>query len=61
MSKITLPEAVKIIPVSESTLRRDMRSGKVSSDKDLRSEQELKRKAMPFGVTMAGLNAESQR
>ena len=36
MSKITLPEAVKIIPVSESTLRRDIRSGKVSSEKDQR-------------------------
>ena len=36
MSKITIPEAVKIIPVSESTLRRDMRSGKVSSEKDQR-------------------------
>ena len=34
MSKITLSEAVKIIPVSESTLRRHMRSGKVSSEKD---------------------------
>ena len=33
MSKITLSEAVKIISVSESTLRRDMRSGKVSSEK----------------------------
>ena len=36
MSKITLSEAVKIIPVSESTLRRDMRTGKVSSEKDRR-------------------------
>ena len=35
MSKVTLSEAVKIISVSESTLRRDMRSGKVSSEKDL--------------------------
>ena len=34
MSKITLSEAVNIIPVSESTLRRHMRSGKVSSEKD---------------------------
>ena len=34
MSKITFSEAVKIIPVSESTLRRHMRSGKVSSEKD---------------------------
>ena len=36
MSKITFSEAVKIISVSESTLRRDMRSGKVSSEKDQR-------------------------
>ena len=34
MSKITLSEAVEIIPVSESTLRRHMRIGKVSSEKD---------------------------
>ena len=34
MSKITFNEAVNIIPVSESTLRRHMRSGKVSSEKD---------------------------
>ena len=34
MSKITFSEAVNIIPVSESTLRRDMRKGKVSSEKD---------------------------
>ena len=36
MSKITFSEAVKIIPVSDSTLRRHMRSGKVSSEKDRR-------------------------
>ena len=34
MSKVTFSEAVNIIPVSESTLRRHMRSGKVSSEKD---------------------------
>ena len=34
MSKITLSEAVKIISVSESTLRRHLRTGKVSSEKD---------------------------
>ena len=34
MSKVTISEAVKIIPVSESTLRRHMRTGKVSSEKD---------------------------
>ena len=36
MSKITFSEAVNIIPVSESTLRHHMRSGKVSSEKDHR-------------------------
>ena len=36
MSKITLTEAVNLLPVSESTLRRDMLKGKVSADKDLR-------------------------
>ena len=30
MSKITIMEAVKLISVSESTLRRDMKTGKVS-------------------------------
>ena len=34
MSKLTLTEAVKMIPVSESTLRRDMKSGKVSFETD---------------------------
>lgn len=28
MSKLTLTEAVKVIPVSESTLRRDLKNGK---------------------------------
>ena len=34
MSKLTLTEAVKHIPVSESTLRRDTKSGKVSFETD---------------------------
>lgn len=34
MPKLTLTEAVKIIPVSESTLRRDVKSGKVSVETD---------------------------
>ena len=34
MSKVTFSEAVNIILVSDSTLRRHMRSGKVSSEKD---------------------------
>ena len=33
-TKLTIKEAVGIIPVSESTLRRDLKSGKVSSEKD---------------------------
>ena len=39
MSKITIIEAVKRIPVSESTLRRDIASGKVSSEKDARGRR----------------------
>ena len=34
MSKLTIKEAIEVIPVSESTLRRDVASGKVSSEKD---------------------------
>ena len=34
MPKLTITEAVTRIPVSESTLRRDMRSGKVSFEVD---------------------------
>ena len=34
MSKLTITEAVKIIPISESTLRRDLKSGKVSFETD---------------------------
>ena len=34
MSKLSIAAAVKIVPVSESTLRRDLKSGKVSSSKD---------------------------
>ena len=30
MSKLTIMEAVKVVPVSESTLRRDLNTGKVS-------------------------------
>ena len=30
MSKLTIMEAVKVVPVSESTLRRDLKGGKVS-------------------------------
>ena len=34
MARLTIKEAVAIAPVSESTLRRDIKSGKVSSEKD---------------------------
>ena len=41
MSKLTLTEAVKIIPVSESTLRRDLKSGKVSFDTDAKGRKQI--------------------
>ena len=41
MSKLTLTEAVKIIPVSESTLRRDLKSGKVSFDLDQKGRKQI--------------------
>ena len=41
MARITIKEAVAITPVSESTLRRDMRSGKVSSEKDERGRRRI--------------------
>ena len=34
MHKISIAAAVKLVPVSESTLRRDVKRGKVSSEKD---------------------------
>lgn len=34
MAKVTISEAVGMTGVSESTIRRDIKSGKVSSDKD---------------------------
>ena len=34
MAKITISEAVDLTGVSESTIRRDIKSGKVSSEKD---------------------------
>ncbi|MYB93641.1 hypothetical protein F4Y43_07230 [Candidatus Poribacteria bacterium] len=41
MSKLTLTEAVSVIPVSESTLRRDMKSGKVSYDTDAKGRKQI--------------------
>ena len=41
MSKLTITEAVKIIPISESTLRRDLKSGKVSYEKDQKGRKQI--------------------
>ena len=41
MSKLTITEAVKVIPVSESTLRRDLKSGKVSFDTDAKNRKQI--------------------
>ena len=38
-TKLTIKEAIEVIPVSESTLRRDLKSGKVSSEKDLQGRR----------------------
>ena len=40
-TKLTLTEAVSVIPVSESTLRRDLKSGKVSFDTDERGRKRI--------------------
>ena len=40
-TKLTVKEAVEVIPVSESTLRRDLKSGKVSSEKDLQGRRRI--------------------
>lgn len=41
MSKLTLTEAVKVIRVSESTLRRDLKSGKVSFETDAKGRKQI--------------------
>ena len=41
MARISIKEAVAIYPVSESTLRRDIKSGKVSSEKDDRGRRRI--------------------
>ena len=41
MLKLTLTEAVKVIPVSESTLRRDLKSGKVSFETDAKGRKRI--------------------
>ena len=41
MARLTIKEAVAFAPVSESTLRRDIKSGKVSSEKDDRGRRRI--------------------
>ena len=41
MAKLTLTQAVAVIPVSESTLRRDIKSGKVSFDTDAKGRKQI--------------------
>ena len=41
MARLTIKEAVEISPVSDSTLRRDIKSGKVSSEKDERGRRRI--------------------
>ena len=41
MSKLTIKEAICVIPVSESTLRRDLASGKIASEKDLQGRRRI--------------------
>ena len=41
MARLTIKEAVAIVPVSESTLRRDIKSGKLSSEKDDRGRRRI--------------------
>ena len=40
-TKLTIKETVEVIPVSESSLRRDIKSGKVSSEKDLQGRRRI--------------------
>ena len=40
-TKLTIKEAVDVIPVSESSLRRDIKSGKLSSEKDLQGRRQI--------------------
>lgn len=40
-TKLTIKEAVAVIPVSESSLRRDIKNGKISSDKDLQGRRRI--------------------
>ena len=40
-TKLTIKEAIAVIPVSESSLRRDIKKGKVSSEKDLQGRRRI--------------------
>ena len=40
-TKLTIKDALEVIPVSESSLRRDIKSGKVSSEKDLQGRRRI--------------------
>ena len=40
-TKLTVKEAIDVIPISESSLRRDIKSGKVSSEKDLQGRRRI--------------------
>ena len=41
MSKFTLTEAVKVILVSESTFRRDLKAGKISFETDAKGRKQI--------------------
>ena len=41
MSKLTITESVKIIPISESTLRRDLNKGKLSFETDQKGRKQI--------------------
>ena len=41
MSKLTLTEAIAVIPVSESTLRRALKSGKVSFETAAKGRKQI--------------------
>ena len=40
-TKLTIKEAVKIIPVSESSLRRAIKTGEISSEKDMQGRRHI--------------------
>ena len=41
MAKVTISEAVGLTGISESTIRRDIKSGKVSSEKDEKGHRRI--------------------